>query len=80
MVPVVQLVRMSDCGSEGHRFESGRAHQKLVGNYLRQMVADFSLAGIQFYGAGAEMTCLSYTGKHVLVFLQPMLNNPKRMG
>jgi len=52
----------------------------LVGNYLRQMVADFSLAGIQFYGAGAEMTCLSYAGKHVLVFLQPMLNNPKRMG
>ncbi len=27
MVPVVQLVRMSDCGSEGHRFESDRAHK-----------------------------------------------------
>ena len=29
MVPVVQLVRASDCGSECRRFESVRAPQKL---------------------------------------------------
>ena len=31
MVPLVQLVRASDCGSECHGFESHRAPQEEVG-------------------------------------------------
>ena len=33
MVTVVQLVRMSDCGSEGRRFDPDQSPQKILEGY-----------------------------------------------